>query len=57
MITEEMHEIEIPITIKNNLATFEYDSFATGDQAYMDIWNPLIGEILHCKREPPNEVK
>ena len=57
MITEEMHEIEIPITIKNNLATFEYDSFATGDQAYMDIWNPLIGEILNCKREPPNEVK
>ena len=57
VITEEMHEIEIPVTIKNNLATFEYDSFATGDHAYMDIWNPLIGEILNCKRESPNDVE
>ena len=24
--------------------------------AYMDIWNPLIGEILKCKREPTNET-
>ena len=22
----------------------------------MDIWNPLIGEILKCKREPTNEA-
>ena len=51
-----MHEIEIPIIIKKKLATCEYDSFARGYHAYMDIWNPLIGEILKCKPEPTNEV-
>ena len=27
-----------------------------GHHAYIDIWNPLIGEILKCKRELTNEV-
>ena len=49
MITEKMYEIEIPIIVEKNLATYEYDSFASGYRAYMDIWNPLIGEILKCK--------
>ena len=40
MITEEMYEVEIPIIIEKN----------------MDTWNPLIGEILKCKRELTNEV-
>ena len=51
-----MYEIEILITIEKNLATYKYDCFARGYHAYMDIWNPLIGEILKCKREPTNEV-
>ena len=46
MITEEMYEVEIPIIIEKNLATYKYDSFARGYHVYMDIWNPLIGEIL-----------
>ena len=55
MITEEMYEIEIPTIIEKNLASYEYDSFARGYHAYIeDIWNPLIGEILKCKREPTN---
>ena len=45
MIAEEIYEIEITIIIEKNLATQEYDSFARGYDAYMDIWNPLIGEI------------
>ena len=24
--------------------------------AYIDIWNPLIGEILKCRREPADEM-
>ena len=32
------------------------DSFARGFHVYMDIWNPVIEEILKCKREPTNEV-
>ena len=30
MITEEMYEMEIPITIDKDLVTSEYDSFARG---------------------------
>ena len=56
MITEEMYEMEIPIIIDKDLVTYEYDSFARGFHVYMDIWNPVIGEILKCKREPTNEV-
>ena len=48
--------MEIPIIIDNNLATYEYGSFARGFHVYMDIWNPVIGEILKCKRKPTNEV-
>ena len=51
-----MTKEEIPIIIKKNLTTYEYDSFARGFHAYMDIWNPLIGEILKYKREPTKEV-
>ena len=56
MITEKMYEIEIPIIIERKLATYEYDSFARDYHAYMDVWNPLIGDILKCKRESANEV-
>ena len=51
-----MYETEIPIIIEKYLAKYEYDSFAGGYHAYMDIWNPLIGEVLECKQKPPNEV-
>ena len=56
MIIEKMHEIEIPTIIEKKLATYEYDSFARGYHAYMDVRNPLIGDILKCKRESTNEV-
>ena len=29
---------------------------ARGYYTDMDSWNPLIGEILKCKREPTNEL-
>ena len=56
MIAEEMYEIEISIIIAKNLATYEFDSFVRGYHAYMDIWNPRIGEVLKCKREPTNDA-
>ena len=46
MITDKMYETEIPIIIENYLAKYEYDSSARGCHAYMDIWNPLIGEVF-----------
>ena len=51
-----MYEMEIPIIIDKDLVTYEYDPFARDFHVYMDIWNPVIGEILKCKREPTNEV-
>ena len=51
-----MYEMEIPIIIDKDLVTYEYNSFARGLHVYMDIWNPVIGEILKYKREPTNEV-
>ena len=44
MIAEEMYDYR------------RNDSFARTYHAYMDIWNPLIVEILKCKPEPTNEV-
>ena len=51
-----MYEMEIPIIIDKDLVTYEYDSFARGFPVYMDMWNPVIGQILKCKREQTNEV-
>ena len=51
-----MYEMEIPILIGKDLVTCECDSFARGVHVYMDIWNPVIGKILKCKRQPTNEV-
>ena len=32
----------------------QLESFVRGYHAYMDIWNPAIGEELQLKREPEN---
>ena len=55
MIPEEIFEIEISIIIENNLATYEYDSFARDYHVYIYIWNPLL-ILLKCKRESANKV-
>ena len=51
-----MYEMEIPIIINKDLVTYEYDSIARGFHVHMDIWNPVIGEILKSKGEPTNEI-
>ena len=35
---------------------YEYNSYARGYHAYMNIWTPLIGESLLCRKEPDNPV-
>ena len=55
MIPEEIYEIEISIIIKNNLATYEYDSFARDSHVYIYIWNTLL-ILLKYKRESANKV-
>ena len=56
MITEDMYEIDIPIYIEKDWITYEYNSFARGYHAYINIWNPLVGETLKCRQEPSNKV-
>ena len=56
MITEEIYEIKIPIYIEKDWVRYEYNSFAKGHHAYMNIWDPLVGKTLKCKQTPSNEV-
>ena len=56
MITEDIYEVEIPICIEKNWILCQYKSFTRGYHAYMNIWSPLVGEILQCRHEPSNEV-
>ena len=34
----------------------QYDSYARGYHAYMNIWTSLIGENLACRKKPDNPV-
>ena len=50
-----MCEIEIPIIIGKNLATYKLTLLLEAIM-HMDVWNPRIGEILKYRRELTNEV-
>ena len=56
IITEEMYDLEIPIIVDEKWNRHQYDSYARGYHAYMNIWTPLIGENLACRKEPDNPV-
>ena len=56
MITKEMYEIDIPIYIEKDWITYEYNSFARGYHAYMNMRNLVVGDTLKCRQEPSNEV-
>ena len=51
-----MYEIDISICIEKDWISYEYNSFARGYHAYMNIWNPLVEETLKWRQEPSNEV-
>ena len=56
MITEETSEIDIPIYIKKDWIMYDYNSFARGYHAYMNIWNLLVRETSKCRQELSKEV-
>ena len=56
MITEDIYEVELPTCIEKNWNVYQYKSFARGYHAYMNIWSPLVGEILQCRHKASNEV-
>ena len=39
----------------NDGSAFQFDSYVRGYHAYMNIWEPLLGECLKCVKEPTNE--
>ena len=55
-ITQLIFEVNIPICIEVNWHEHQYESFARGYHVYMNIWRPLVGEMLKCMHEPSNEV-
>ena len=56
IITEEMYDLEIPTLVDEKWNRHQYDSCTRGYHAYMNIWTPLIGENLACRKEPDNLV-
>ena len=46
---------EIPILIDMNLVRWSISSYLRGYHAYMNIWNPLVGDdALFCRKENAN---
>ena len=37
-----------------SITSFSFDSFVRGYHAYMDRWDPWIGEVLPLERDPTN---
>ena len=40
----------------NDGSAFQFDSYVRDYHAYINIWEPLLGECLKCVKEPTNEV-
>ena len=51
-----MYEIEVPVYIEKDWITYGFNSFARGYHAYMNMWNPLVGEMLKYRQEPLNKM-
>ena len=46
----------IPIKVEDKSIKFTYSSFSRGYHAYMNSWNPIVGDdSLICEREDNNE--
>ena len=43
----------LPI-VSDKASSFSFNSFARGYHAYIQIWNPVDGEVLFCTRETGN---
>ena len=48
-------ETPIPIFINNNTDIFLLNFYVCGYHAYMDVWNTIINDSVHCKNEEGNE--
>ena len=56
LITKDMYDVAIPVCIMNDGSAFQFENYVRGYHAYLNIWEPLLGECLRCAKEPENEV-
>ena len=56
LISEDVYEIPIPVLIRNDSFSFNYENFIRGYHEYMKVWSPSLGECLFGKKEPTNVV-
>ena len=50
-----MYEIEIPMFIEKNLATYEYDSFARGYHAYTNGISSIFLHVIVLQTNSPTD--
>ena len=61
-LSVHVHELASYVTCQHSMASqpptestvFEIDSYVRGYHAYMDVWQPQVGEVLTLQREPHN---
>ena len=46
LITKDMYDVAIPVCIMNDSSAFQFESYVRGYHAYLNIWEPLLGECL-----------
>ena len=56
LISEDMYDVAMPIWVMKDSSTFQCDSFVRGYHAYINIWEPLVGECLKSRKESSNEM-
>ena len=56
LIIEDMYNIPIPLLIRNDRFSFNYENFIRADHVYTKVWTPLLGEYLFGKNKPSNRV-
>ena len=56
LISKGMYEIPIPLLIRSNSSSFNYEYFIRKYHVYMKVWSPVLGVCLFGKKEPSNGV-
>ena len=54
---EDMHEVLIPLLIRNDSSSFNYENFIKGYHVQINAWSQLRGECLFGKKEQGKEVE
>ena len=56
VMIEDMYEILIPLLIRSDSFSFNYEHFTKGYHVYMKVWIPRLDECLFGNKEQSNGV-